>query len=147
MRAIFEGKAEKLITGRLEKGDKIPDALLEICKQHGVKAGWIFAIGAISRIWVMTYEQRKKSYTDPIEAEGDFEILSLTGNISLLDDKGFLHLHVVAAELIGGREKFVVGHLVNAEVFALEFIIFPIAGVALERALDELTGLKLWKKQ
>lgn len=146
MRAIFEGKVKKLITGRLERDDKLPDALLEICKQHGVKSGWIFAIGAVSRISVMTYEQRKKAYSEPIEAEGDYEILSLTGNVSLVDDKEFLHLHVVAAELVEGKTEVIVGHLVSAKVFALEFVLLPIGDVGLKRALDEQTGLKLWQK-
>lgn len=144
MRAIFEAQAGRLITGRLKKGDKLPDALLDVCKQKGVKAGWIFAIGAVSRISVMTYEQKKRAYTAPVEKVGDYEILSLMGSVSLLEDKEFLHLHVVSAEIGGDETKIVAGHLVGAEVFALEFVILPLDGVELSRRLDEPTGLKLW---
>lgn len=144
MRAIFEAKAGSAITGRLEKGDKLPDALLEVCKSKGIKAGWIFAIGAVSKISVMTYEQEKKLYTAPIEKAGDYEILSLMGNVSLLEGKEFLHLHVVSAEIKDEGTDILAGHLVGADVFALEFVILPIEGVQLRREFDELTGLKLW---
>lgn len=144
MRAIFEAKSGQIITGRLDRGDKLPDALLEVCKAKGVKAGWIFAIGAVSKISVMTYEQDRKEYTAPIEKQGDYEILSLMGNISILEGKEFLHLHVVSAQIGDRGTDIVAGHLVKAEVFALEFLILPMEGVELIRQLDEATGLKLW---
>ncbi len=146
MKAIFEGRiGDRVITGRLERGDLLPDALLDVCRQKGVKAGWLFAIGAVSSIAITAYDQKEQRYVENIEASGDIEILSLAGNVSVLDGEPFLHLHVVAAKEEGGRTQPIAGHLVRAEVFALEFLILPVSGVALERFYDEPTGLKLWR--
>jgi len=147
MRAMFEGRIrEGVVTGRLEKGDVLPDALLDVCREHGVRAGWLFAIGAVSSISITAYAQKGQRYLENVEASGDIEVLSLAGNVSLLDGEPFLHLHVVAAKEEDGQMQPIAGHLVRAEVFALEFLILPVSGVALERSYDELTGLKLWRR-
>jgi len=145
MRAIFEGTQGKVVCGRLEKGDILPDVLLDVCRQKGIRAGWLLAMGAVSKLAVTAYDQKERKYLEPAEFEGDFEILSLMGNVSLLDGKEFLHLHVSAAEETADGVRVAAGHLVSAEVFALEFWIVPVEGVLLERADDDATGLKLWR--
>jgi hypothetical protein len=71
------------------------------------------------------------------------EILSLMGNVSLKDDKPFVHAHITLAD---ARGVAMGGHLAEGTiVFACEFMIEEyISDRALVRYFDEKTGLFLW---
>ena len=70
---------------------------------------------------------------------GDFEIASLTGNVSLSEGKPFLHLHVVLGD---AESQAWAGHLKEAEVLAAcEIILMPLTA-PLGRVVDPETGIK-----
>ncbi len=74
--------------------------------------------------------------------EGKFEIVSLSGNMSMMDDKPVAHLHIAL-----GQEDFSVvgGHLVSCEVDpTCEIIITPLDS-KIQRAPDQKSGLNLLK--
>ena len=84
----------------------------------------------------------KKYYSNHFE--GAFEIVSLTGTITVMDGKPYHHLHMSA-----GNEKGVVygGHLNSATVSATcEMVIRIIPGVV-DRAFSEEIGLNLFRFQ
>ena len=74
------------------------------------------------------------------------EILSLIGNISLKDDKPFVHAHITLADQEGRAWG---GHLAEGtKVFAGEFVIQEyLTEKPLVRHLDEETGLFLWDQK
>jgi predicted DNA-binding protein with PD1-like motif len=87
------------------------------------------------------YEQDDHRYLE-LSSDTHHEIVGFTGNISLRDDKPFLHAHATFADAAGAT---VGGHLLRGcEVFAAEVMIREITGVSLVRMPDEKTGLALW---
>ena len=76
------------------------------------------------------------------EIERTCEIVGFIGNVSLRDDRPFLHAHATFADASGGT---VGGHLTRGcEVFMAEVMIREITGVTLVRTFDEATGLAIW---
>ena len=71
-----------------------------------------------------------------------YEVLSGIGNISLLDDKPFVHVHVVLADSTG---KAYGGHLdKGTKVWLIEAFIHEVDSKNLVRNFDENICLSVW---
>lgn len=136
--------------GRINRGEEFLTALKSFAIENNIKAAYFSAIGALEELKVAEYDQASKVYREPLHLTHPVEILSCTGNISILDREPFVHAHIsVSREVINfdGRKDIHVtgGHLTEAKVFACEIIIQEFEGVELVRDHDPETGLKLWK--
>jgi predicted DNA-binding protein with PD1-like motif len=137
----FEFDGQRVVLGRLERGDDVLNSLTEFCARHGLAVGWVEALGAVERGGVGYYDHDARAYRETWFDEG-MEIASLTGNISRKDGDTFLHCHVILADRDG---RCFGGHLLEGTVaFACEFSITALIGPVPERTHDEATGLALW---
>ena len=139
-------KAYRLDTGevhllRLATGDDLYDAIAAYAADHGIAAAWITYLGAVRSASLRYYDQENRDYLD-FHIHEHLEVLSGTGNLSLLDGAPFLHTHAVFGDSAG---RAFGGH-VNAgtEVFALEVEIRVLEGDPPRRLPDDCTGLTLW---
>jgi predicted DNA-binding protein with PD1-like motif len=138
---IFETEAGGVLVGRLERGDDVLTTLTGLCRQRGITAGSLWAIGAVERGGVGYYDQAEGRYLEN-RFDSGMEIAALQGNVSLKDGEVFLHCHVVLADREG---RCFGGHLLEGNIaFACEFTIVGLRGAALERTEDPATGLTLW---
>jgi uncharacterized protein len=127
--------------GRLDTESDLVVEIERFCTEQGVLAGQVTVIGAVRRARYAYYEQDDHRYRE-LESDTHHEIVGFTGNISLRDDRPFLHAHATFADADGAT---VGGHLVKGcEVFAAEVMIRELAGVSLVRTHDDETGLALW---
>ncbi|TYP49273.1 PPC domain-containing DNA-binding protein [Thermosediminibacter litoriperuensis] len=138
---VNEYKAGREFVGRLDYGSDLFLSLLSLVREKDIETGVVEVIGACKKSVVAIYDQDKKVYHN-VALEGPLEILSCTGNISKIDGKPALHLHIVLSNHEGSAFG---GHVVEGtEVFAGEFYIRELLGPTLERKRDEVTGLNLW---
>lgn len=136
----------RTIVGRLEKGDKLPDALIAVCQKHNIHAGEIRAIGAVTDLSVTEYDIEARKYRAPLVREPASEILMLYGNLSKKESELFAHLHITASYFEDNQTRIIAGHLASATVFACEYVIKSFDDLELERKPDEATDLMLWDK-
>ncbi len=129
--------------GRLERGDRLPAAFLDFARAHEVQTGWISAIGAFEYVDVCEYDQGTQEYKEAVRVDA-CEVLSLKGNLSFKDERPFAHLHAVVSKEREGGVDVIGGHLIEAQVFALEFHVEAHQGIELSRERDDATGLDLW---
>ncbi len=138
---IKEFSKGRTLVCRLPHGADLLAEIQAVCERENIRAAWIQAIGALSSLRFAFYDQREKTYGEK-EPAGSYEILSLSGNISLKDGAVICHAHIVAGDDEG---RAFGGHLVRGcTVFAAELVINELAGPALSRVKDEVTGLNLW---
>jgi predicted DNA-binding protein with PD1-like motif len=138
---LQELSAGRGFVGRLETGSDLVEEIESFCLEHGVVAAQVTVIGALRRARYAYYEQADHRYLE-LESDTHHEIVGFTGNVSLRDDRPFLHAHATFADAAGAC---VGGHLLRGcEVFAAEVMIREITGVSLVRQPDEATGLALW---
>lgn len=127
--------------GRLETGSDLVEEIERFCAEQSIVAGQVTVIGALRRARYAYYEQHDQRYLE-LESDTHHEIVGFTGNVSLKDDRPFLHAHATFADASGAT---VGGHLLpGCEVFAAEVMIRELAGVSLVRSADNETGLALW---
>jgi predicted DNA-binding protein with PD1-like motif len=134
-------KTKRIFTGRLPMGADLYESISRICTEEDIKIGKITVLGAVTKAAVAYYEQDKKEYK-AITFDKHLEILNCTGNVSLKDGKPFVHMHATLADSQGG---VLGGHVTTGTlVFACEVTIEELEGKALDRRLDQITGLNLW---
>jgi len=125
---------------RVDKGEEVVASLQRVCEQAGIALGAVSGLGAIDRVSMRFFDTASKSYVDKI-IERHMEITSLVGNISQMDGKVYLHLHVNVA---GDDYKSFGGHLLSARVSATaEFFIQAVEGRA-DRSFSDEIGLNLY---
>jgi hypothetical protein len=124
---------------RLFKGEKILQQLTQFCKEQQVHSGIFYGIGAVEEAELAFYHLATKTYTSKPLAKA-LEIVSLTGNVALVDNAPLLHVHAVFADVnlqcYGGHlEEGKVGP--TCEIYLIDF------ETTIERVYDETIGLKL----
>lgn len=126
---------------RMDKGEEIVSTLTDLVKKEKIKLGRVSGIGAINRAVVGLFELDKKEYHKK-EFTGDFEILSLSGNISEMYGKEYIHFH-----LTFGDKDFNVygGHLNEAVISATGEIIIDVIDGTIDREFSEDLGLNILK--
>jgi predicted DNA-binding protein with PD1-like motif len=125
---------------RIDKGEKFPEKLMEFAIANNIKTAEVKGIGAVKNPVLSCYLPEKKSYVEK-ELEGDFEILSLAGNITMLKGKAFPHFHVALSD---EEFKGFGGHLQNCEITGtMELFIYP-AETIITRRHDDATNLQIW---
>jgi predicted DNA-binding protein with PD1-like motif len=128
--------------GRLPHGKDLITSIEDFCKASSIKMAIFSVIGAVSSATLGAYDQKQQVYAT-FTQDGPLEIVSCTGNVSLLDQDPVIHAHVVLGTLEG---KTIAGHIFSETIlYAGEIDLQELTGIPLERAYDDTTGLMLWK--
>ena len=124
----------------LDIGDKIHETLAEFAKEQNLTSWWHSGIGVLRDPILGFDEVNKKEYLEK-QFSGDYEILSITGNLSQKEGQGFIHSHV---SLSAKDFTAIGGHLFEATISAAaEFMITPI-DEPIQRSFTEKSGLFVW---
>ena len=81
----------------VDKNEYVNASLLKVCKQNNAKFAWISGIGAIFDIEVGYFDIGTKDYKRKIFSE-DFELVSLSGNMTYKDGEPFIHTHIAFSD-------------------------------------------------
>jgi len=125
---------------RLERGEEVLSSLADFAAEHVIGAGTILGIGALENVILGYYELATKTYHRK-EFSGEYELVNLTGNFSLVDGHPFPHCHVT---LGGVNYETIGGHLFQGRVaITCELTVIPFP-VTIQRQHDDEVGLNLW---
>ena len=124
---------------RLEKGERFISTLTQFFLEQNLNSGTLQAIGAVESAELGFYHLDRKEYAWK-KFDSLMEIVSLTGNIALVENKPFLHVHCVLS-----NENFetIGGHLKEAVIGATCEIFVTQNEIEIKRLYDDETGLKL----
>lgn len=141
------GKTGRVVAVRLNKGTDLVQGIIDACKKHGIRSGWISSmIGSLqagAQYVAIAMDPRAKTgvgFTERKTIEGPVEILSGQGMIADKGDDLFVHLHAVFVGLDG---KVIGGHVERGFAKALntlEVVIVELEDAVIKRELDEETG-------
>ncbi len=123
----------------LQRDEELFETLNNWSKNNKISSGWLSGIGGSGGLTLGYYNLEYKEYQWQNFDEG-LEILSLTGNLSLVDGLPFWHVHGTF-----GKDNFqVVGGHVNKLIVGLTCELhITTSNIAVTRQNDEFTGLKL----
>ena len=124
---------------RMDKGEEIVEQLTAVAAREHIALAEVSALGAVGSFTAGVFYPGEKEY-HANDFTGDFEIVSLTGTVTEMDGKPYLHLHMSA----GDREGRVWGgHLNRAVVSATCEMVVRILDGHVGRAFSPEIGLNL----
>ena len=126
---------------RAEKNEDIIEVLKEVIEKENITLATVSGIGAVNQVELGLFNTLDKIYSKR-EFRGDFEIVSLCGNISTMDHKPYLHLHMAIAD---NKQYTFGGHMTKAVVSATAELTINIIEGKIDRYFDEEVGLNLIK--
>ena len=135
---------EKVHYIKFEKDELLLESLTQYAKDNNIKTAEISFIGAVQNVNVMYFNQSKKEY-DKHTFDGGHEVLNGLGNISILDDEPFVHVHMTVADKNGNAFG---GHLdEGTKIWLIEAVIRQptFFGKGIERHFDDELCLSVWK--
>ncbi len=136
---IFSRQGPGRFIIRLEKGDDILASIGRFAEASKIGAALFEGIGSLNRVKLGHYDFVTKNYKYEIFSE-DLEILSLSGNIALLNKAPLPHAHVT----LGKRDFSVIGgHLDEGSIANMVEIGLTTLSGKLVKARDEKVGLNL----
>lgn len=120
--------------------EEIAKALVSFCHEMKIESGIISGIGAINELTLRFFNPDTKRYEEKAFHE-QMEIANLTGNISTLDGKAYLHLHVT----VGRRDcSALAGHLLTATLSGAGEFVVEDYGVQVSRVYNPDLGLNVY---
>src|SRR3989338_4150779 len=90
-------KSGSVFAVRLEKGERVAESLSRFCKENKINGAHFSGIGAASAADIAYYSLRDYKYHSK-KFKGEFEVLNITGNISLFHGRHFVHAHITLGE-------------------------------------------------
>ena len=124
----------------LAKGDSINKTFENFAKNEGIGCAWLNGIGALENPEIGYYSLGSKSYITK-QFNGEYELTSLIGNITMKDGVQFSHTHITFSDM---EYRVFGGHLMDAKITAAgEFIMHP-GSKEIHRELNSDIGLPLW---
>lgn len=94
MRARQLGQEHVLV---LESGEPALEAMTTYLKQHRIAAGRFSAIGGFSHV-ELGYFNTQKNQAEHMKMDKQVEVVSMIGNIALLDGEPHVHAHVSVSD-------------------------------------------------
>ena len=134
------------LTGRtyifkISKGKDLLEALTDFCHDNQIKCGVINGIGSLENATLAYFDQVKKKYEKQV-VNKKTEILNISGNVSIMDNRSNIHAHLTLADDEG---NVLGGHLMaGTKVFVAEVYIQELVGEPKVRKQDKVTKLNLW---
>ena len=118
---------------RLDKGEDIIESLIAVAREENIKAGVFSGIGATDSFEIGVFSLEKQDY-DRFSFSENHEITELSGNITTVEGKPYIHAHINCASHDG---KIVGGHLFKARIsLTCEIFITEVDG-EISREFDE----------
>ena len=125
---------------RLPKGKDLLESLADFCHDNQVKCGIVNVIGAVENDTISVFDQDKKKYDKKVIA-APREIVSLTGNISIQDNRPCVHAHVMFSDK---EYKVFGGHLLpGTKIFIGEVYILELMGEPIGRRMVKVPNVAL----
>lgn len=133
---------ENTIVARIDKGEEILSSLEKLCLDEDIHLGVVSGLGAVNDVTIGMFDTEEKTYYSK-ECKGDYEVTSLTGNITRMNEKPYLHLHIT----IGNTEtnENYGGHLNKAVIGATGEIFITVIPGKVGREFSDEIGLNLMK--
>ena len=132
---------ENIIVARIDRGEEVLEELRKIALKENIRLAQISALGAVGDFTVGVFYTAEKEY-HANRFTGDWEIVSLVGNITQQKGEYYAHLHMSA----GGVDGSVVGgHLNRAVISATCEMFITILDGVVERSFSDEIGLNLLK--
>lgn len=137
----FAALSDTAYTLRLELGDDIHRTIAQFCADHHIANAAVQGIGSVESPTLAHYSIKTKAFNHK-QLEGIYEVVSLLGNVGLIEDKPQAHIHVTISDIHMDTQA---GHLVKGACSATLELILTAYPSRHAKAHDDTIGLSVWE--
>ncbi|MGD0679456.1 MAG: PPC domain-containing DNA-binding protein [Polyangiaceae bacterium] len=123
-----------------ETDDELAKGLLEFAEQERLSAASFKAVGALSSVRLAWFSWESKKYQPSVTFDEQVELLSLIGDVALMDGKPSVHAHAVVGKKDGTAHG---GHLIEAHIRPTCEVVLTESPSHLQKQVDKESGLAL----
>lgn len=134
-----ESSRVRRVVGRLDEGDDVVDELSEFCREHGIAAAEVRAVGQLDRVELVRFRQGE-GYVPTFEGEGEFDVLQMNGNVAVLGEEPVVRLESVLSVEGPAGPQVLTGQLRAGHVVELEFVLEVYDDLEIRRKMNPDTG-------
>ena len=131
------------IVVRIDKGEELCSALLELAEKENIRMAGVTGIGASDDVTLGVFDTGTKVYNKTRFNATAYELGSVTGNLSRQDGKPYLHLHAVIGSPAKGECH--AGHLNAAVISATCELVIDVIDGEVGRKFSDDIGLNLYE--
>ena len=121
----------------MESGENINQILTTLARTQGWTSASFSGIGAVKDVTLGYFDSKSDKYIQN-NFNGEYELLSCSGNISILDGSLFAHIHAVVAD---AKYHTYGGHLVSSKISVTGEFFVNIFNEKLSRVKNGSLGL------
>ena len=125
---------------RIDKGEEVIRSLTELCEKENIRLAEVNAIGAADSAAIGVYDLETASYHRE-DLPFFMEIASLSGSVTEMNGKPYIHLHAALADQ---QNKTHAGHVIEITIGATCEMFVRLLPGTVTRKKDEAVGLNLW---
>lgn len=126
---------------KLDKGEEVLSTIRKFVAQEQITSGYFSGLGALNQVTLRFLKQDEKEFIEKTFKE-DFEVTSLSGNITQNNGIPYLHSHIVLAN----REfQAISGHFHEGVVGATLELVLTVTDSKISREYSDEIGLQLMK--
>jgi predicted DNA-binding protein with PD1-like motif len=140
-----EAHRTRLVIARLDQGEPVHDAILEVARWEKVDAALVRGGGVVEDPVLAWWDPARRERVPGATLEGAFELVALGGSVTVAGGKPDLRLHATLARAgADGAGELRAGLLVRARVVSVELVLDVVDDAHLDRVPDA-TGLAPWR--
>jgi predicted DNA-binding protein with PD1-like motif len=136
---VWSQLAEDQYILRFDKGDELVRLTTEFCQEQSIQSAWISGLGGALWAELAFYHLDRKAYEFE-RVDEPLELTNITGNVSLVNDKPFVHIHATVGDM---NYHSYSGHLKELAVAATAEMYITVLPKAINRVHNDLCGLKI----
>jgi hypothetical protein len=145
---VRSGQPGRVIVARVKPGSDLLRSLQKIAAEEGITSGVIVSgVGLLKQARLRNCKSLPDEYpiTDAnrtfLSFEKPLEILSISGNVTLVEGEPLVHAHLTLSSVEGEEITVIGGHLIEGcVVFGFsEFAILELEGIEMVKRFDEET--------
>jgi predicted DNA-binding protein with PD1-like motif len=140
MRSKQISNAPKTYALIFDTGEEIMAELKRFAQQENLAGSSFKAIGALQHAKMAWFNWETKSYETAAEMDEQVELLSLIGDVAVIDGKPQVHAHMVVGRRNGAAFG---GHLMEAVVRPTCELVLTESPAQLQKQIDPESGLAL----
>jgi uncharacterized protein len=123
-----------------QRGDELASGLLKFALEQRLSAASFKAVGALSSVRLGWLSWESKRYEPSVSLDEQVELLSLIGDVALLDGRPVVHAHAVVGKRDGTAHG---GHLLEAHIRPTCEVVLTESPTQLQKFVDPESGIAL----
>lgn len=131
--------ADRHFMVRVDKGEEVFSSLLAFAEKNDVHSASVTGIGGVKNVRLAYFDTETKEYVPRDFNEENMELVSLVGNLGLLDGEPYLHAHALVSD---HSFQCYAGHMISAEVEVTGEFSVRVGDEAILRVENESLGIK-----